>query len=54
MLPAAEPAGGGVVRVTDFRAVGDGKTDRTKAFRQAIEAVAGVSNGATVIVPQGR
>ncbi len=40
------------VRITDFGAVGDGLTKNTKAFEQAIEAVA-ANGGGKVIIPRG-
>ncbi|MCD6351301.1 MAG: hypothetical protein J7M26_04180 [Armatimonadetes bacterium] len=52
--PAAGEGTAGVVRVTDFGAVGDGETDCTAAFRRALQAVAHQDKGATVIVPPGR
>ncbi|MDQ1912652.1 glycoside hydrolase family 28 protein [Paenibacillus sp. GD4] len=39
------------VRLTDFGAVGDGRTDNTGAFRQAIEACAQAGGGRVVIPP---
>ncbi|MFT2011384.1 glycoside hydrolase family 28 protein [Pontibacter sp. 13R65] len=39
-------------KITDFGAVGDGLTKNTKAFEQAIEAVA-AKGGGTVIIPRG-
>ncbi|GAA4712561.1 hypothetical protein GCM10023228_18030 [Brevibacillus fulvus] len=38
--------------ITDYGAVGDGKTDATEAFRQAIEA-ANAAGGGRVVVPAG-
>lgn len=43
----------GVVRVTDFGAVGDGRTDSTDAFRRALASVSSQPHGATVLVPPG-
>lgn len=39
--------------VTDYKAVGDGKTDCTKAFRAAIEAC-NKAGGGRVVVPEGK
>ncbi|WP_373458204.1 glycoside hydrolase family 28 protein [Paenibacillus harenae] len=39
------------VRLTDFGAVGDGRTDNTEAFRQAIEACVNAGGGRVVIPP---
>jgi polygalacturonase len=40
------------VRLTDFGAVGDGRTDNSDAFRKAIEAVANAGGG-KVVIPAG-
>ncbi|WP_419874840.1 glycoside hydrolase family 28 protein [Candidatus Pristimantibacillus sp. PTI5] len=39
------------VRITDFGAVGDGRTDNTDAFRQATEACVNAGGGRVVIPP---
>ncbi|MFC0215803.1 glycoside hydrolase family 28 protein [Paenibacillus chartarius] len=39
------------VRITDFGAVGDGRTDNTEAFRRAIEACTQAGGGKVVIPP---
>ncbi|KAG2300326.1 hypothetical protein Bca52824_036798 [Brassica carinata] len=45
----------GFIRVTNFGAVGDGKTDDTQAFLKAWEAVCnGGSNNTTLLVPLGK
>lgn len=39
------------VQLTDFGAVGDGHTDNTESFRQAVEACVGAGGGRVVIPP---
>lgn len=52
--PAAAATGGGaVVDVTAHGAKGDGTTDNTTAFRNALDAVKAVPGGATLLIPPG-
>ncbi|MCX7765540.1 MAG: glycoside hydrolase family 55 protein, partial [Candidatus Sumerlaeia bacterium] len=42
------------INVKDFGAIGDGKTDDTKAFQTALDTASGKDEiGGTVFVPQG-